>query len=152
MKKYMLGLAAVIGLAACDSGLEKVRYDEALSQPAVLDAVASGYVLTEQQSGETAITFTWRNAEINYPASVTTDLQMDLSENAFADAVVLSSTKTDSTYSISTADLNAALLKLLDDAGKAVGVTKVDFRLVSTLSSDTSPLYSNVVSTVITPY
>ena len=154
MKKYIyLGVISALMLTgACESDLEKVHYQEALSQPAKLAPLQASYVLEGEKSNDPAIRFTWTRPQVNYPASVTTDLQMDLSNHGFANAVTLASTKTDSIYTISVGDLNQAMLKLINSNGQEVTATKVIFRLVSTLSADVSPLVSNVVSTTITPY
>ena len=154
MKKYIyLGaISAWLLAGACESDLEKVHYQEALSQSAELAPLQASYVLEGEKSKDPAIRFTWTRPQVNYPASVTTDLQMDLGIHAFANPVTLASTKTDSVYTISVGDLNQAMLKLISSNGKEVTATKVIFRLVSTLSADVSPLVSNVVATTITPY
>ena len=154
MKKYIyLGVISALMLTgACESDLGKEHYQEALSQPAELAPLQASYVLEGEKSNDPAIRFTWTRPQVNYPASVTTDLQMDLSNHGFANAVTLASTKTDSIYTISVGDLNQAMLKLINSNGQEVTATKVIFRLVSTLSADVSPLVSNVVSTTITPY
>ena len=154
MKKYIyLGAAlALLLTGACESDLEKVHYKESLSQPAELAPLQASYVLDAQKSNDPAIRFIWTRPQVNYPASVTTDLQMDLAIHAFANPVTLASTKTDSVYTISVGDLNQAMLKLISNNGQEVTATKVIFRLVSTLSADVFPLVSNVVSTTITPY
>ena len=148
----IIAAVSCLAMTACDSDLEKVHYNEALSQPAVLAPLAPSYVLNAEQSDQSAITFKWSVPKINYSASVTTDLQMDLEVNQFADAVTLASTKTDSTYTITVGDLNAALTRLLANSGKEVEALPVSFRLVSTLSSDVASLVSNVVTTSIAPY
>ena len=154
MKKYIyLGVISALMLTgACESDLGKEHYQEALSQPAELAPLQASYVLEGEKSNDPAIRFTWTRPQVNYPASVTTDLQMDLSNHGFANAVTLASTKTDSIYTISVGDLNQAMLKLINSNGQEVTATKVIFRLVSTLSADVSPLVSNVVSTTVTPY
>ena len=154
MKKYIyLGVISALMLTgACESDLGKEHYQEALSQPAELAPLQASYVLEGEKSNDPAIRFTWTRPQVNYPASVTTDLQMDLSNHGFANAVTLASTKTDSIYTISVGDLNQAMLKLISSNGQEVTATKVIFRLVSTLSADVSPLVSNVVSTTVTPY
>ena len=154
MKKYIyLGAISTLLLTgACESDLEKVHYQESLSQPAELSPLQASYVLDAQKSNDPAIRFTWTRPQVNYPASVTTDLQMDLGIHAFAHPVILASTKTDSIYTVSVGDLNQAMLKLISNNGQEVTATKVIFRLVSTLSADVSPLVSNVVSTTVTPY
>ena len=154
MKKYIY-VGAVLALllaGACESDLEKVHYKESFSQPAELAPLQASYVLDAQKSNDPAIRFIWTRPQVNYSASVTTDLQMDLAIHAFANPVTLASTKTDSVYTISVGDLNQAMLKLISNGGQKVTGTKVIFRLVSSLSTDVFPLVSNVVSTTITPY
>ena len=151
MKNGYLYLALLI-LTACSSDLEKVHYNASEAKAAVLQPIDESYVLDAQESDRTAIKFVWSNPVLNYPAAVTTDLQMDLSGHHFGGAVTLASSKTDSTYAITTADLNAALLKLQAQYGLEFGSMPIDFRLASSISVAASPLYSNVVSSLITPF
>ena len=155
MKRFSIILMLVLfalALLSCDSDLQKVHYDEASSQPAILFPIEASYVLNDLQADAPAITFTWQKPRINYPASVTTDLQIDVSGNQFADARTLASTKTDNAYTLSTADLNTVVNQLLKDNDLSTDALSVEFRLVSTLSASQAPLYSNVVSTLVTPY
>ena len=155
MKRFSIILMLVLfalALLSCDSDLQKVHYDEASSQPAILFPIEASYVLNDLQADAPAITFTWQKSQINYPASVTTDLQIDVSGNQFADARTLASTKTDNAYALSTADLNTVVNQLLKDNDLSTDALSVEFRLFSTLSASQAPLYSNVVSTLVTPY
>ena len=155
MKRFSIILMLVLfalALLSCDSDLQKAHYDEASSQPAILFPIEASYVLNDLQADAPAITFTWQKPQINYPASVTTDLQIDVSGNQFADARTLASTKTDNAYALSTADLNTVVNQLLKDNDLSTDALSVEFRLVSTLSASQATLYSNVVSTLVTPY
>ena len=152
MRKSIYSILTIFLLIACNSDLEKVHYNASDAKAAVLQPIESIIVLDAQQSDHTAIGFIWSNPILNYPAAVTTDLQMDIQENNFAKAITLASTKTDSTYTINTADLNAALMKLQITNGLKPGAIPIDFRLVSSISVAAIPLYSNVVKTVITPF
>ena len=151
MKKTIIYFMLFI-LTACNSDLEKVQYNASEAKAAVLQSIDESYVLDAQESDLTAIEFVWSNPVLNYPAAVTTDLQMDLGGHHFGGVVTLASSKTDSTYAITTADLNAALLKLQAQYGLEFGPMPIDFRLVSSISVATSPLYSNVVSSTLTPF
>lgn len=151
MKKAILYLSLLI-LTACNSDLEKVQYNASEAKAAVLQSIDENYVLDAQESDITAIEFEWAHPQTNYPASVTTDLQMDVQGNEFSNAVILASTKTDSTYSITTADLNAAIIKLQTANNLEFGPQNMEFRLVSSISLAAAPLYSNVVSSLITPF
>ena len=151
MKKAILYLSLLI-LTACNSDLEKVQYNASEAKAAVLQSIDESYVLDAQESDLTAIEFEWAQPQTNYPASVPTDLQMDVQGNEFSNAVILASTKTDSTYSITTADLNAAIIKLQTANNLEFGPQNMEFRLVSSISPAAAPLYSNVVSSLITPF
>lgn len=151
MKKAFLYLSLLI-LTACNSDLEKVQYNASEAKAAVLQSIEESYVLDAQKSDLTAIEFEWAHPQTNYPASVTTDLQMDVQGNEFSNAVILASTKTDSTYSITTADLNAAIIKLQTANNLEFGPQNMECRLVSSISPAAAPLYSNVVSSLITPF
>lgn len=151
MKKTIIYLMLIM-LTACNSDLEKVHYNASDARAAALQPIADAYVLNAQQSDQTAIEFVWSNPVLNYPAAITTDLQMDLSGKQFAGATTLASTKTDSTYAITVADLNSALLKLQVKYGLESGPIPVDFRLVSGISVAALPLYSNTVSSLVTPF
>lgn len=153
MKKYTyVGVILMTILSACDSNLEKVHYDASDAQPAVLQSIDDSYVLDAQESSQTIIEFRWSKPVVNYPAAIITDLQMDLRENNFTQPTTLASTKVDSTYSITTGDLNASLRQLQTENGWNTVPLQVEFRLVSTLSVAAAPLVSNVVSSLITPY
>lgn len=151
MIKRFLYITIVI-LTACNSDLEKVHYNATDSQAPILQSIANSYVLNAQESDQTAIDFKWERTVVNYPAAVTTDLQMDIQGNNFTKATTLASTKTDSTYSISTADLNAALIKIQTLNGIESAPLPIQFRLVSSISIAAAPLYSNVINSLITPF
>lgn len=153
MKHFMTILfIGLFTMVACDSDLAKIHYDEVTSQPAILAPIAPDYVLNAVHNEVPAIIFLWQKPLLNYSASVTTDLQIDMFGNHFSDAETLASTKTDSTYVLSVADLNAAVLRLLKKNGKTVEPLSVEFRLASSISASEAPLYSNVVLTTVTPY
>lgn len=155
MKRFLtifVAVGALLGLPACDSDLEKVYYDEAFSKPAVLQGIGPGYVLEASQADRPAITFVWQKPQLGFPASVTTDLQMDVAGNGFANPRTLASTKTGDTCSLITADLNGAVLQLMASQPAGNGSLTVEFRLVSTISASQPPLYSNIVTTTVTPY
>ena len=90
MKKTIIYFMLLI-LTACNSDLEKVHYNASESKAAVLQSIDESYVLDAQESDLTAIEFAWSNPVLNYPAAVTTDLQMDLSGHHFGGAVTLAS-------------------------------------------------------------
>lgn len=152
IRTYIYATVVLAGLAACSSDLEKVRYDEDASRPAVLAALRPAYTLDASQADEPAFTLAWQKPRMNYPASVTSDVQADVAGNGFAGARTLASTRTDSLYVLSTADLNGLVRDLQQENGLETGALQLEFRLVSTLSVSLQPLYSNTVTTAVTPY
>lgn len=156
-KKYIIAFALPTFLGACESDLEKVTYDPAQNQPAVLATLEPSYILDVQLSDQPALTFEWTAPKTSYSAAITSTIEMDLTEKNFADdsqPQLIVSTLTDVKYSISHDDLNKAVMALLD----AYGITfeeipyEVSFRISSTIASTVAAFYSNVVTTTITPY
>lgn len=151
--KYIIlsGLALII-MSACDSDLDQLQYDAEGAKPATLASIEESYVLDAQNSDKTAISFTWEKPVVNYDASITTTLQMDLAGNNFQTPVVLAATKTEQKYEANTAELNALLMKLIDDRELEFGPLGLEFRLSSSISTAAAALLSNVVSTTVTPF
>lgn len=141
-------------LCACDSDLEQTTYDPTQNTPAVLQELNSSYVLDSKKAQETAIEFKWSSPTVNYPAAITTQLQMDLAGKNFEGEAMklVASTMTDESYAIKTADLNNLLQSIIKTYGITEESLTVEFRLSSTVSTTAEPFLSNVVSTTITPY
>ena len=78
MKKSIFLIITTFLLIACNSNLEKIHYNETDAQPAILQDIENSYILEAQQSDQIAIVFEWSLPRLNYPAAVTTDLQMDI--------------------------------------------------------------------------
>lgn len=156
-KKYIIAFALPTLLGACESDLEKVTYDPAQNQPAVLAALEPSYTLDAQLSDQTALTFEWTAPKTSYSAAITSTIEMDLTEKNFADGSqpqLIVSTLTDVKYSITHDDLNKAVMALLDAYGMTLEEIpyEVSFRISSTIASTVAAFYSNVVTTTITPY
>lgn len=141
-----------MSMSACDSDLEQVQYDAEGAKPATLGNIEGAYVLDAQNSDKTAISFTWEKPVVNYDASITTTLQMDLAGNSFQEPVVLAATKTEQKHEVNTAELNALLMKMIDDRELEFGPIALEFRLSSSISTAAAALLSNVVSSTVTPF
>lgn len=137
---------------ACESDLDKVVYDESVTQPAVLQNINDSYVLDVNKSDETAIAFQWDAPSINVKAPVTSSLEMDVQGKDFANAAVLTSVKAGNSYSVTNADLNSALLKMIEKYGMEMGPINLEFRIGSILSNAIKPFYSNVITSTVTPF
>lgn len=155
LKKYIYALVLpMMVLCACDSDLDEIKYNPDQNVAAVLESVDASYVLDLDDAEETAITFKWKKPEVNYNASITTQLQMDVKGKSFAGAglQIIASTVLDDSYAVKTADLNGLVIKMLDAYEMDADPVEVELRLSSTIADSASPFTSNVVSTIITPY
>ena len=168
MKKiysYIAALGAVLLLNACDSDLEKVTYNSAEAVPAALEEITTPCVLENKKADEVALTLNWTAPELNYSggysAAVTNYIEMDVAQNNFANKMTLSAaTITDVTKSFTHGELNTNILKLLKD-GYGMDVENdpetfvardFEFRIQSSVSTEGTPVYSNVITVNITPY
>lgn len=138
--------------ASCDSDLDKAVYDASKARPAEISALDEAYVLDVNKDKDTALTLKWTAPDVGYAAAVTNNIEMDINGKDFAGKTVLASSTTDTSYGITTEALNSKLTSLLEDYGMELGPVKVDFRISTSISDAVGPLYSNVVTTTITPY
>lgn len=140
-------------LTACESNLDKVVYNSDTAKPAALHILKqNSYVLNQGNMQDGAFTITWSKPNVGYQAEVTSALQMDLDGKNFANAITLSSTKTDSTYTPTVGELNNKILSMLDNYKMDLTPVKLAFRVISTISNASDTLVSNVVNTTVTPY
>lgn len=155
LKNYLLlPLVATLlaSLTACESDLEKVVYCPEDSKAAVLASIENAYTLLAADEEKTAIEFRWSAPQATYPAAFTSVIEMAVKGTSFANPMVLASLKGDTIYQVTVKELNAKLTELLEKSGKEVEATDVEFRLSSVVSSAMAPLYSNILSTRLTPY
>ena len=139
-------------LFGCTKDLETVTYNPADANPAVLDELASTYVLTADEQNDVAIDFKWSEAQFGFNASVTNNLEMDLAGKDFAGATTLASMSLGGAYQLTHGELNSYIMKLLDSYDMELAATDLEFRVVSSFSDGVESIYSNTVSTNITPY
>ena len=155
MKKllnYIPACLAALAFTACESNLEEVTYNAATAKAAVLSGLNSSYVLDAQLSDQTAFTLQWQEPDMGYDAIVTNYVELDVAGNSFATPVVAASVGVGGSYSFTHNDLNNLLMGLLEDRGMELVATDFEFRIASSISLAADTLYSNVVTTNITPF
>lgn len=116
--------------------------------PNTLNAPSGDYVLTMEQKDQTMETFTWTATDFGFQAGVTYRVEIDLAGNDFADAEEIASTNA-LQAAINTGAINDILLGLgltPEEAGD------IDVRVVSSIGSQSEPVYSNTVTITVTPY
>lgn len=152
IKSISASIFALLLCTACESDLEQTVYVPGDATPAVLSALNDQYVLQSKDAAKEAFTITWSKPEMGYQASVINSLEMDVKSKNFANKVVLASSKSDVSYTITVSDLNSKIISLLKKYEMEVEPVTIELRLSSSISAAADTLYSNVVSTIITPY
>lgn len=161
---YIALAAALFVLQACESNLEKVTFDSSLATPAKLHALDESYTLDSKKPDETAFTLTWDTPDMNYThdggAAVTNNIEMDLNGKDFSHPRVLAAVSaSDTEQAFTNNELNSAILALLKDGygmdtedEANLGARKFDIRIRSSISDAGKPVYSNTITTTLTPY
>lgn len=152
IKSISASIVALLLCTACESDLETTVYTPGNATPSVLAALNDQYVLQSQDAAQEAFTISWSLPDMGYQASIINSLEMDVKSKNFASKVVLASSKTDVSYSITISDLNSKIMSLLKKYEMETEPVAIELRISSSISAAADTLYSNVISTTITPY
>ncbi|MFR9503828.1 MAG: SusE domain-containing protein [Rikenellaceae bacterium] len=144
--------AAAMMVVGCTADFDQAVYDPANATAAAIEDLDANYVLLVDNSADVAITFKWSEPDFGYTAAATNKLEIDVEGKEFAGAATLTSINLGGEYAVTVKDLNSTLLGLLNGYGMEIAATDFQVRVVSSISDYATPLYSNVVSTNITPY
>jgi len=149
--KYIAATLSLLFIfGACKD--EKLIYNPNNVSPGQLESINTSYVLDATKATDVAQIFNWGVFDMGYNATVTYTLEMDLAGNNFTNAVELASGNTLSA-SITVAQLNAAMIKLQQVYEFADATAQnVEIRVKGSISPNVDPFFTNVVSTIITPY
>lgn len=152
IKSISASIFALLFCTACESDLEQVVYNPGEAIPATLSALNESYILESKNASKEAFSLNWTQPDMGYQASITNSLEMDIKSKNFANKIVLASSKTDLSHTITVSDLNSKIMSLLKTYEMEVQPLEIAFRLSSSISAAADTLYSNIVSTTITPY
>lgn len=153
MKKVyniLLALVTVFAVSACGEDTDPI-YDETNATASTLQTIAGNYVLS-MESADFA-TFTYSAANFGMDVSVVYSLETSMDES-FSQASELGSSTGDTSIEVAADKMNSTLMNWDVAPGTP---TTVYFRIksyVQNLSSRPTDmvLYSNVISSIITPY
>jgi hypothetical protein len=155
MKKTLTKLLALSGI--CMLMLSACKKDGTLvtsngGTPGALTATTSTLILNKANNGDGAtsvITFNFTQPTYGFQAAVTNTLQIDPIGDNWANPTSVTLGVNATTVSYTTPAFNALLLKL-----KLVGgvTSTVNVRVVQSISAGITPVYSNVLPVVVTPY
>jgi hypothetical protein len=148
------GLFAVAALASCKK--DEVKATLTPSNSISLSASTPTVVLSQANSAQTAVTYTWTpitkldwsGADNTYAPAITYQLQVSTTANNFGAPAVIAA-GTGPTTAVKVEDLNAALIKLGLTPGVATGVL---VRMAAMVGSDNQQFHSAPVTLTATPY
>jgi hypothetical protein len=144
----LLSIVSIV-LFGCKKDETKAVANTSASAGAQLTASQSTLVLTRANQTQTAVTFNLTKPNFGFDAAPTNILQIAKKGTNFVNAkeVTIDAKGTSKTYTV--LDFNALMLSM----GLATGVqSDVDARIVSKLSENVAPVFSNIVSLKVTPY
>lgn len=142
---------------SCESDIDKVVFDTTNSKPVVISELASELELDIKKADETALVLEWKNPEIKtstgQSVSISNTVQIDLAQKNFSKAISLGMYDNNTTsMSITHSKLNSQILSLLNSYELELNTVDVEFRIVTSISEASKQLFSNVITTRITPY
>lgn len=152
IKSISASIFALLLCTACESDLDKTAYAPGNATPSVLASLNDHYVLQSKDAAKEAFAISWSKPDMGYQASVINSLEMDVKSKNFANKLVLASSKTDVSYTITVSDLNSKITTLLKKYEMETEPVAIELRISSSISAAADTLYSNVISTTITPY
>ena len=152
IKSISASIFALLLCTACESDLDKTVYAPGDAIPAALSALNDQYVLQSKDAAKEAFILSWTKPEMGYQASIINSVEMGVKGKNFNKKEILASSKTDVKYSITVSELNSKIISLLKKYEMEVEPVAVELRISSSISAAADTLYSNVVSTTITPY
>lgn len=143
-------LAGLLVMVSCEDSVGPVINDDTSMEAPVVSSTAHGssIMLTSDNADSEAMSMSWSPANIGVSVEATYIVQMDTTGNNFADAIELA-TGTDTSFSITVADLNSKLLAAEYAPDETV---TMDFRVVADINSDIQTMNSDPISVTLTPY
>lgn len=143
-----LMLLSLFILQACESDIDKVEMNTAITPNTLEPLPASAYTLAFDEGGNNFETFHWAAPDYGFAASVSYTVEIDKTGWGFANAFALEANNATSA-TLTVGALNGALLGL----GLAPGEpASVEVRVRATIGTKVEPVYSTVLGLTITPY
>lgn len=156
-KFFLLASLFAVAVTGCKKDDQTVSFVSA-KEPVLTASSSSALVLTNANSANTALAFSWTNPNYKFTTGVSSQdvtytLQIDTTSpggNAFSSGVRQeSSVSKDLGVTYTVKDLNTIFTKmnLVENMPHSI-----EFRLKASLVNGALPLYSNVIKMTITPY
>lgn len=140
-------IASIASLSGCKK--DETRLVASNGTPPVLSTSANNLVLTKTNVAQNAMTLTWTDANFDYPAAISYELEIDQKGDNFAKAKAYTFDPGVKTKSFTVGDLNSLAVALglsTDVAGQLEG------RVKASLGTTVNPIYSSTLTLNVTPY
>jgi hypothetical protein len=113
------------------------------------DLSESEYVLSLGDADQTFETFSWTAPDFGFSAAITYTVQADVAGNGFANAIDIVTVIHTTTASVTVGEFNQLMLEAELDPDVPVSM---EFRVVSVISDNVDPVYSEVKTATVTAY
>lgn len=143
---FMFVIGAFVQLS-CEE-LETVTLNENIEANTLQPLSNTNLVLEFEDADETAITFTWTVPDFGFQAGVVYTVQMAAAGTDFATTFALAETR-NLTASVTVRTLNNGMLALGQNPFEPANM---EFRVVSVVSNNVAPVYSNNRTASVTPF
>lgn len=145
-------LAGLLAFSSCDKGeLGPVANTSDPEAPAVTSpSSGESYTLDRNQAEEEVMTIEWEKPDYGFSAAPTYTIHMDSAGNNFADPIEVAKVTQQTSYNVTTGELNQLLLA----AGLAGGEAHdIELRVMASIpDEDVSKAVSEAVALTITPF
>ena len=152
IKSISTSIFTLLLCTACESDLEQVTYSSENAIPSTLSSLNDNIYWNQKMLPK-------RHSPYLEPSGFRLSSKRYqfvwkwmLKTKNFANKVILASSKTDVSHTITVSDLNSKIMALLKVYEMETAPIGIEFRISSSISAAADTLYSNIVSTTITPY
>ncbi|MBN2612702.1 MAG: SusE domain-containing protein [Bacteroidales bacterium] len=153
MKSKLLNISILIGLImvffSCEKDEDRVVIKSDITPNTFTALSSDSFVLVMDEAANVFQSFAWTDVDFGFDVAKTFKIQIDSTGKNFANAVDVSTVNNLYASSINIGDFNKVLLDMGIEPDAPV---ELDFRVVTIINDNVDPVYSNVVSAVVTPY
>ncbi len=139
----------LLGLLGVACSKDETKLVAVPGDGASLQASASSVVLAKENADEEALVLTWEAADFGFNAAIINTLQIGVKGSNFENAKEIAFSAGDANYHFTTLELNAILLAMELPVEE---VTDLELRVKSSISTNFTQLFSNVLPLAVTPY
>ena len=153
MKKLsiIIFLIGLVGLFSCKKDETKAVI-QSPSAP-VLNVAGGDTIALKKTNADTLITYTWSAASFGLTLVTTYTIQMDKQGNNFKDPLAVGTVTSANSFALLTSALNNKLLGMeFNPDLNPSSPMALEFRVMASVSPNSNPAYSPVVSKVMVPY